>query len=65
MTLANMFREGIGLDRNYKNCTSALAYYLAVVKDTYVDMYEFRSSYSDEKNFEKELYAKRKVVFEN
>lgn len=65
LTLAYMYKMGIGLDKNYKNCTSALSYYLSVIKESYVDFYEFRSSYPDENNFEKELYTKRKVVFEN
>jgi len=47
LALGNMFREGIGLDKSYKNCTTALSYYLSVVKQTYVDVYEFRSSWSD------------------
>lgn len=32
LTLAYMYKMGIGLDKNYKNCTSSLAYYLSVVK---------------------------------
>lgn len=47
LALAHMFKEGIGLDKNYKNCTTALSYYLSVIKDTYVDYYEFRSSFGD------------------
>jgi hypothetical protein len=50
LTLGNVFREGLGTD---PNCTSALSYYLSIIKDTYVDQYEFRSSISDEKNFER------------
>lgn len=65
LTLGYMYKMGIGLDKNYKNCTTALSYYLSVIKESYVDIYEFRNSYPDEKNFEKELYTKRKVVFEN
>ena len=39
LSLGNMFREGIGLDKNYKNCTTSLSYYLSVIKQTYIDVY--------------------------
>lgn len=60
LMMGNMLREGLGMD---KNCTSALAYYLSVIKDSIVDTYEFRNGYTDDSNFEKELYSKKKVQF--
>jgi hypothetical protein len=34
--LATMNKEGIGMQ---KNCSSALGYYLSIVKNTYIDTY--------------------------
>jgi hypothetical protein len=53
IALASLYKEGVGLHKNYKNCTAALGYYLSVVKDTYVDYYQFRTAYSDDHNLEK------------
>jgi hypothetical protein len=46
-----------------KNCSTAVAFYLSIIKNTYVDNYEFRSLFSDEGSFEKELFAKKKADF--
>lgn len=43
------------------NCTTALAYYLSVVKATYVDEFYFRQVYSFDDNLEDELYSRRKL----
>lgn len=36
LVIANMNYQGLGMD---KNCTTALSYYLSVVKKSYVDFY--------------------------
>jgi TPR repeat protein len=58
LMMGNMLKEGLGME---KNCTSALAYYFSVIKESIVDTYEFRHGYSDEASFEKELYSKKRA----
>ncbi len=48
-----------------KNCSAAAAYYLAMVGKTFVDVYELRALFGVHNNFEKELYARKKVQLEN
>lgn len=44
-----------------KNCTSALAYYLSVVKGTYVDEFYFRQLYDIDDSLEDLLYSRKKI----
>lgn len=43
LTLGYMIRNRLGTT---KNCTAALAYYLSVIKDTYVEEYYLRQIYT-------------------
>jgi TPR repeat protein len=49
LVLGYMNRNKLGTP---KNCTAALAYYLSVIKDTYVESFYFRQVYTFEDSLE-------------
>jgi hypothetical protein len=59
LILAYMNRNRLGTS---KNCTTALAYYLSVIKDTYVESFYFRQVYSFADSLEEELYSRKKLT---
>lgn len=58
LVLAYMNRNRLGTS---KNCTSALAYYLSVVRDTYVESFLFRQVYHIHDSLEDELYSRKRL----
>ena len=58
LVLGYMNRNRLGTS---KNCTTALAYYLSAIKQTYVEDFVFRQVYSHEDSLEEELYSKKKL----
>lgn len=58
LVLAYMNRNRLGTS---KNCTTALAYYLSVVRDTYVDSFSFRQVYHIHDSLEDQLYSRKKL----
>lgn len=59
LVLGYMNRNRLGTS---KNCTAALAYYLSVVQNTYVDSYLFRQIYNLDDSLEKELYIRKRLT---
>lgn len=58
LVLAYMNRNRLGTP---KNCTTALAYYLSVVRDTYVDSFIFRQVYHIPDSLEDQLYSRKRL----
>lgn len=46
-----------------KNCTASLAYYISVIKNTYVESFFFRQVYTFPDSFEDQLYNKKKLTY--
>ena len=46
-----------------KNCTASLAYYLSVIKNTYVESFIFRQVYTFADSFEDQLYNKKRLTY--